>query len=91
LHIDGVEFRLQDFFDADLTDATVIYLYGSCLNDGDITKLANKIALLPSGTKVITVSYPLSEYCEKDAFVVMNLFTANFTWGKAEVFLQQVR
>ena len=91
LHIEGVEFRLQDFLQADLKEASVIYLYGSCLDDRDISILANKMALLSSGTKVITVSYPLADYCEKDAFVVMNLFTANFTWGKAEVFIQQVR
>lgn len=83
----GIEFREEDFFQSDLTGATVIYLYGTCLKDQEIELLVEKFAKLPTGTKIITVSYPLTDYTTKPLFEVMKRFSARFTWGEGEVFL----
>ena len=90
LGINDVEFRLGDMTKANLNGATVCYLYGSCLDDKTIRQMADNFARLPAGTKIITVSYPLSDYSESEAFSVMKRFTVPFTWGDADVFLQVV-
>lgn len=85
-----LEFRLGDMTTASLDGATVCYLYGSCLNEYTIRKLAGHFAKLPKGTRIITVSYPLSEYVDGKSFEVMKRFTVPYTWGEADVFLQVV-
>ena len=71
---------------SDLTKASVIYLYGTCLKDEAISTLLFSFKELKKGTKVVTVSYPLSDYT--DAFVLKKKFIASYPWGKTEVFIQ---
>lgn len=87
-HVDGVSFRLEDLFQADLKGATVIYLYGTCFSDSEIACLIDLFKQLPKGTKLITVSYSLIEHQPKAPFQVVKQFSAPFTWGRADVFLQ---
>lgn len=89
LGMNAVSFRAEEMEDANITDANVIYLYGTCLDDETIEKMALKFALLPKGTKIITTSYPLTDY--SDAFQVMKRFTVPFTWGLGDVYLQIVK
>lgn len=91
LGIEKLEFRLADMTTTSLEGATVCYLYGSCLDEKNIRKLANHFSKLPAGTKIITVSYPLSDYSLHASFEVMKRFTVPYTWGKADVFLQMVK
>lgn len=84
--LENLDFQEQNILDADLRRATVIYLYGTCLEDPFIKKLATHFELqLRSKTRIITVSYPLTDY--SDHFKVSKQFTARFPWGEAEVFL----
>lgn len=83
-----IEFRNEDILDSDYTGATVIYLYGTCFESEFIKKLIDKFRTLPSGTKIITISYPLTEYTEESIFEVMKRFPATFTWGTGDVYLQ---
>jgi SAM-dependent methyltransferase len=85
----GIEFRLQDILEADLSGATVIYLYGTCYESLFIKKLTKLMKALPPGTKVISVSYPLTDYAP-DQFKVTKEFVAPFTWGHADVYLQEL-
>lgn len=87
-HLERVEFRQEDMLKADVTGATVIYLYGSCLEDKQIEQLIENLSCLPQGTKIISVSYPLTDYTLKPLFEIMNCFEAKFPWGTAEVYLQ---
>jgi SAM-dependent methyltransferase len=91
LAIPNVEFRLEDMAKADLSGATVCYLYGTCLDEKTINTLIRHFSRLPAGTKIITVSYPLSDYADTDAFEVMKRFTVPYTWGNADVFLQVIK
>lgn len=84
----GVDFIHGDILTEDYTGATVIYLYGTCYEEPFIKKLIEKFSKLPSGTKIITVSYPLSDYTDKPLFQVLKRFPAQFTWGEGDVYLQ---
>lgn len=87
-NVNGVEFHLQDMLDTDLSGATAIYLYGTCLEDVQIITLIDKFKKLPPGTKIITVSYPLTDYTHDPIFEVMKRFTGKFTWGEGDIYLQ---
>jgi len=84
----GIEFRCEDYLDSDLSGATVIYLFGTTLSDDEVAELAEKLSQLPMGTKVITVSYPLTDYPKGDAFELMKIFEGSFPWGEGEIYLQ---
>jgi len=84
----SIRFRLDDMFETDLTGATVIYLYGTCLKEEEIQRLANKFAKLPQGTKIITTSYSLAEYSH--ALSVSKELQGRFAWGTTDVFLHVV-
>jgi SAM-dependent methyltransferase len=87
-NVEDVEFRLQDMLEADYFQATVVYLYGTNLDDHVINRLVEKLAKTKPGTKVITISYPLTNYTASDKFEVMRCFPARFPWGEADVYLQ---
>lgn len=89
--LDKMEFRCENMLDSDLSKATVIYLYGTCLDENDIKTIINKIEKLPAGTKVISVSYPLTDYANTSFLEVMKVFPAQFTWGNTEVYLQYIK
>ena len=80
-----VIFQCSEMQTADLTGATVIYLYGTCLPDAVIHALIRRFETLPPSTKIITVSYPLSEYSSN--FHTLKQFSVAFPWGEADVFL----
>lgn len=86
--LSAVEFRQEDLLVTSLRGATVIYLYGTCFPRAFIEILASRFEALPSGTKIITVSYPLSDYTSTSSFETMKRFTARFTWGITDVYLQ---
>ncbi|KEQ18968.1 rRNA adenine N-6-methyltransferase family protein [Endozoicomonas numazuensis] len=79
----------EDYLESDLSEASVIYLYASNLDDLTIRCLTLRMLALKSGSKVISVSYPLQEYCPvPGVFKLKQQFTVRFPWGEAEVFLQ---
>lgn len=88
LHVDGVEFRLEDLFQADLRGASAIYLYGTCYSAAQIHLLIDRFSQLPEGSKIITVSYALKEFQPDCPFNIRKQFPARFTWGNAVVTLQ---
>lgn len=90
-HLEGVEFRLEDILSTDLTGATVIYLYGTCLPDELILQLIYHFMWLPKGTKIITVSFSLADYYPQGFFKVVDHFVVPFTWGRGEVFVQRIK
>ncbi len=83
-----VQFRNEDMLESDFKDGTVFYLYGTSYPEEFILKLVDKFRKLPSGTKFITVSYPLTDYTDQPIFEVMKRFPVRFTWGTADVYLQ---
>lgn len=88
LQLNDVIFRCEDILTTDLSGATVLYFYGTGFDDNFINKFVDKVVSLPSGTKIITVSYPLTDYTDKCK--VTKQFDVSFTWGSATVYLQVV-
>lgn len=87
-HLQGLTFRLEDIFEADFTGATVIYLYGICYTDVEIGRLVKGLDKLPKGTKIITVSYAITDIIPKAPYRIERKFSAAFTWGITDVYLQ---
>jgi len=86
-------FRLMDMKQADLQEATVIYLYGTLLSEEDIQILAKKMSQLKSGVRIVTISYALDEYLkksERQKIQVTKEFEVEFCWGKTSAYLQVV-
>lgn len=88
-HIEGVTFNCADMVHANLPPVTVVYLYGTCLEDRDIAFLIDRLKTLPKGTRIITISYPLTDYDEK-TFQIKKSFTLSFPWGETEGYLQTI-
>lgn len=88
LGIEGIEFRTEDFLKTDIKNATVVYLYGTCLEDETIKQLIKRFKDLTPGTRIITVSYALSDYTDHPIFETMKRFPARFTWGEGDVYIQ---
>ena len=79
-------FRCADMHSVDYSDATLIYLYGTCLSDAQVLSMIGQFEKTRTGTKIITVSFPLTDYSSR--FRVVNQFTGRFPWGEGEVFVQ---
>lgn len=87
-HVQNIEFRLQDMLQTNLEQATVVYLYGTCLEEREIRTLIDHMKKLKSGSKIITISYPLTDYTSERCFEVMKRFQVTYPWGIADVYLQ---
>lgn len=86
--LDNLTFAKANFLEYDMADADVIYLYGTALQDATISKLAKHFKHLRSGTRIVTVSYPLSEYASAVDFPIMGVSKARFLWGDTTLYLQ---
>lgn len=80
-----VEFRCERMEETDLSEATVVYLYGTCLSDQMILELVRAFEKLLPTVKIITVSYALSDYSSQ--FQTLKQFSVIFPWGQGEIFL----
>ncbi len=84
----NIQFSCANMVEVDLkSQSTVVYLYGSALSDLEIEGLIHNFEQLSPSTKIITVSYPLSDYSKK--FATIKQFFAPFPWGMADVYLNQ--
>lgn len=86
--IDNVHFILADMSRAELSTATAIYLYGTAMSSEEIAELAKALQAAPIGSKLITISWPLNDFCNVPKFPVIKKFSASFPWGIADVYLQ---
>jgi len=78
---DGLEMIESDFFQADYSWPTVVFLYGTMLKTEEIKELAKKLC---RKTKIISVSYSLEEYAT--GFVTKKAFPGHFPWGKTTIY-----
>lgn len=79
-------FLCSDYYNFDFSQVNVIYLYGVHLEDEKILKLTEKLEKLPSGAKVITISYSMSTYAPKH-FKQIKKFPVSFPWGNTFAYL----
>ena len=88
--IPHVTISCADMLEADFAGSNYIYLFGSNLEDDDLVHLTEKMETLAAGTKIITISFPLSEYGKKEKFHLIKSFEVEFPWGKSDCFLQEI-
>lgn len=88
-HLKNLEFRCENFLESSFDGASLIYLHGTCLADGEIEALIKKLNQLKGTTQVITVSFALNEYLGGEKWVIQKSFSAPFSWGDAEVYIQK--
>jgi Histone methylation protein DOT1 len=84
-----VSFVCCDMMEADLSWASAVYLYGTCLEDSAICRLIDSFSHLPAKTKIITVSYSLLDYTSSTDFVLKKEFSVAFPWGEGTVYLHE--
>lgn len=84
-----VEFHCSDFFRAPLDRASVVYLYGTGLEEATWMDLAVWFGDLPQRPLLITVSHSLAEF--SPYVTLLGHCDLEFGWGKARVYLQKFR
>lgn len=85
LGLQRIDLRLANWLDADL-QGTVFYLVGSCYSDEHLAQAQDKLADLPGGTRIVTVSYPLTG----PSFRLVKSWQAPFSWGKGTLYYHQI-
>lgn len=63
---------------------TVFLLVGTCYSDEHRTAAETKLRQLPSGTRIISISYPLQ------GLALQETLTLPFSWGKGTAYIQHV-
>jgi len=89
-NLEDVSFICADFNLMSLPTASVVYLYGTALHEEEIYPLISKLKTLPAGARIVSISYPLTDY-EGKAFHVQKCFPVTFLWGETDAYLQTVR
>jgi hypothetical protein len=87
MKVEGLEVVEGDMMEADLSEATSIYLYGTMLTDSEIQALIAEFKKMSPAVKIITVSYPLRQY--DSTFEIVDQFEGEFPWGKTTVFFNR--
>ncbi len=86
--LNNLEVLKQDFTKIDLSQASVIYLYGTCMKEEEILCLLKNLDSLNKGTKIITISFPLTEFV-KNKFVIRKKISTSFAWGTTSAYIQE--
>ncbi|MEX0732005.1 MAG: class I SAM-dependent methyltransferase [Aquisalimonadaceae bacterium] len=89
LKFDNVEFKLASIMDVRFDDATIIYLYGTAFEDHAVERLVERFSHLTPGTRVVSVSYPLTAYMKEPLFELEQELAARFLWGYTTVYVQR--
>ncbi|QVL56533.1 MAG: methyltransferase domain-containing protein [Simkaniaceae bacterium] len=89
-HLEKALFICADMLQAKIPKASVIYLYGTCLKDQEITSLVDRLKTFPKGTKIISISYPLTDY-DENIFCIGKSFSVSFPWGETDAYLQTIK
>lgn len=81
-NLENIQFRCQDFLEADFTDADVIFINSTCLSYETMDALAVKMESLKNGARIVTVTKQLrADYLKE---FESKMFT--FSWGEATVY-----
>jgi len=81
-----VDFIEGNFLEKDLSKMDLIYLYGTMMSKRDILAFVAKV---PKNARVITVSYPLTDYDSR--FKVLSQQKITFPWGETKGYIQCLR
>lgn len=72
-----IAFYEESFLDADVSDATVIYLASTCFSDDIMKKVTDKLGTLKKGLRVVT----LRQLAANNKFSLIDQFILPMTWS----------
>ena len=81
-------FYLQDMLSFDLDHANVIYFYALCMEEPLFLSMISRLESVKKGTRVVTTSFPLSDYSEK--FSLVSSQEVSYPWGKTTLYLNTI-
>ena len=87
-----IQFHCRDMFTVECFHASFIYLYGTCLEEFEIKKLItlfHRFKQKAKKTKILTISYPLTDYDKQGIFQVEKVFEVDFPWGQTHAYLNR--
>lgn len=89
LNLEKMTWMEANFLDVDfstLPSPNLVYVAGTTFSEKTIEALSSKLEMLPAGTKIISLSAPLSS----KRFEVLDQKKFWFSWGKATAYLSEV-
>ena len=89
LKVKNLKFIHNDMFNMNFEKYDVIYLYGSTLEENEILKLIDKFKKMKKTSKIITISYSLSDYDKY--FFTKKSFNVYFAYGRTTAYINQIR
>lgn len=81
-------FLCADLLEADLSQASCLYIYSTGMDEVSLDALVKRFYLLPVNARVVTVSTPLPE---NPHVVLSDSFPLTFPWGETEGYLHRSR
>ena len=85
-NLENISFIQTDWLEYDFSDADIIYVAATCLENDTLILLTEKIQGLNVGTYIISVSHQINSH----KMQLMKKMSLPFSWGKADVFIAKV-
>ncbi|WP_461536898.1 SAM-dependent methyltransferase [Spongorhabdus nitratireducens] len=80
-------FRCENIMQADLSAATVVYLYGTAFEEEAFPGLTTLLKTTASGTRIITVSWPVTRLVDDGSFSTVKEISGRYLWGKGTIYI----
>lgn len=75
--LDHVQFYNHDFLNCDFSDATILFINATCINENNWKELLKKIMKLPTETRIILTS----KHIHHDHFKLLSASKELMSWG----------
>lgn len=77
----SADFQKKDLFDVNVSSATCVYIYSTCLTDEQLFRLSQRLVFsLPQMARIVTISAPLPGWPHRS-------FPVFFPWGQTTAYL----
>lgn len=86
VHAISAQFFNEKLSRFNLSKGSFFYFYALCMEEDDLIFMISRLETVKLGSKVVTVSFPLTDYSK--GFKLLDSWKARFPWGIGEVFLQ---
>jgi trans-aconitate methyltransferase len=83
-HLNNLNILNANMLDVDISTANCVYIFDPSLS----TELVDKLNVLKPGSKVITISYPLTHH-ENAKYQLVKIMPVSFPWGKTYAYVQE--
>lgn len=85
-NLENIKFIEDDWLNVNFTDADIIYIAATCLEEDTLFLLKEKLSTLKKGTFIITVTHSI----DTSNIKILKRMYLPFSWGKAEVYISKV-